>query len=110
MPGYLLHVGATMQCPHGGQITAIPSNFRVSVGQQPVATVSDQFLVAGCGFMLLGKPSPCFRVTWMSGANRVTVGGRPPLVTSSSGICMSADGIAQGPPLIVMTQVRAEGA
>jgi hypothetical protein len=44
---------------------------------------------------------------WFVGANRVTVGHLLPLVQSSTGMCISAAGIPQGPPMIVMSQIRA---
>jgi len=108
MPGFLLDTNATILCPHGGQVTAIASNFRVKTSQAPVVTLTDQFFVSGCAFVLAGAPSPCFQVMWFVGANRVNVGHLLPLVQSSSGMCVSAAGIPQGPPLIVMTQVRAQ--
>src|SRR5205085_913759 len=74
MPGYLLHVGATLQCPHGGTITAIPSSVRVTVGGRPVVTTSDSFLVAGCPVPLTQSTAPCLKVVWTVGASRVRVG------------------------------------
>ena len=35
MPGYLLHVGATVICMHGGQAQALVPNLRVNVLGQP---------------------------------------------------------------------------
>jgi uncharacterized Zn-binding protein involved in type VI secretion len=75
----LFHVGATAMCPHGGQVSTIPSSTRVLVGGQPVATMGDTFLVAGCAFTVPpSKPQPCVKVQWLVPATRVTVGG--PLV------------------------------
>ena len=55
MSGTLVHVGATITCPHMGTVTAITSNTRVFVSGQPVVTVSDTFTVSGCTFIHFSK-------------------------------------------------------
>lgn len=107
MPGYLLHVGATVQCPHGGTVTAIPSSVRVKVGGRPVVATSDTFLVAGCPVPLTQSTQPCFKVEWMVGASRVRVGGKPALVQGAVGLVQTAAGVATGPPNVISTQTRA---
>ena len=110
MPGFLMHVGATAICPHGGQVSTISSNSRVLVGGQPVATIGDTYPVAGCAFTVPpGKPQPCVKVQWLVPAGRVLVGGRPVVLQTSTGLCQSAEQIPQGPPNVVVTQVRARG-
>lgn len=110
MPGFLMHVGATAICPHGGQVSVIPSNARVLVGGQPVATVADTYLVAGCPFTVPpAKPQPCIKVQWMVPATRVLVGGQPAILQDSTGLCLSPEQIPQGPPSVVLTQVRVRG-
>lgn len=110
MTGFLLHVGATAICPHGGQVTVIPTNTRVLVGGQPVATFGDQYLVAGCAFTVPpGKPQPCIKVQWLVPATRVLVNGQPAILQTSSGLCHSPEQIPQGPPSVIVTQVKAMG-
>jgi uncharacterized Zn-binding protein involved in type VI secretion len=110
LPGFLLHVGATAICPHAGQVAIISSNTRVLVGGQPVATQSDTYTVVGCAFTVPGpKPQPCVTVKWLVPAARVMVAGRPAVLQSSTGICQSAEQIPQGPPTVIMTQVRVKG-
>jgi hypothetical protein len=110
MPGFLLHVGSTIICPHGGQVTIISTNTRVLVSGQPVATQPDTYTVAGCAFTVPGpKPQPCVTAKWLVPAVRVMVGGQPAILQTSTGICQSAEQIPQGPPNVVMTQVRAKG-
>jgi uncharacterized Zn-binding protein involved in type VI secretion len=109
MPGLLLHVGATAICPHGGQVTIIPSSPRVLVSGQPVATFSDTTLVAGCAFTVGPKPQPCIKVQWLVPAARVTVGGQPALLQTSPGLCQSAEQIPQGPPTVIAGQMRVQG-
>lgn len=107
MPGELVQVGATIQCPHGGQATIAPSNQRVKAGGASVALMSDTTTVAGCAFTAPGpKPQPCMKVQWLVPATRVKVTGQPVLVKSSSGLCQSAEQIPQGPPSIQVTQLR----
>ena len=110
MPGLLLHVGATAICPHGGQVSIIPSNTRVIAGNQPVATLGDTFLVAGCAFTVPGpKPQPCVKVQWLVPASRVLAGGQPVILQNSVGLCQSAEQIPQGPPNVIATQMRVKG-
>ena len=72
MPGYVLHVGATIQCSHGGQAQATAPNPRVKVGGQMVVTQSAPHTVAGCLFNVSGVPSPCVTAQWVTAALRVT--------------------------------------
>jgi hypothetical protein len=109
MPGFLLHVGASAICPHGGQITIIPSSPRVLVSGQPVATFADTTLVAGCAFTVGPKPQPCIKVQWLVPAARVMVNHQPTLLQTSAGLCTSAEQIPQGPPTVIAGQMRVMG-
>jgi len=109
MPGFLFHVGAAAICPHGGQVTTISTNTRVLVSNQPVATVSDTFLVAGCVFTVGPKPQPCVKVQWLVPATRVLINGQPAILQDSVGLCQSADQIPAGPPTVITTQPRVKG-
>jgi hypothetical protein len=106
VPGPLYHVGATAMCPHAGPISTVSSNVRVLVSGMPVATIADTSLVAGCVFSTPAGPHPCIRVQWLVGAVRVLINGQPPLLQTSTGLCLAPDQAPQGPPLIVATQVR----
>jgi uncharacterized Zn-binding protein involved in type VI secretion len=109
MPGFLVHVGATAICPHGGQVSVIPGNPRVLVNGMPVATLSDLYLVAGCAFSVGPKPQPCVKVLWLAPATRVLAGGQPVILQASAGISQSAEQIPQGPPTVISTQTRVSG-
>jgi hypothetical protein len=109
MPGFLTHVGFTAICPHGGQVSVISTNSRVLVSGQPVATLGDTYMIAGCAFTVGTKPQPCIKVQWLVPASRVKVGGQPVILQDSTGLCQSAEQIPQGPPNIVVTQTRVRG-
>ena len=110
MPGFLVHVNAQAICPHGGQVSVVSSNVRVTASGQPVATLSDTFLIAGCAFTVPpGKPQPCVKVQWLTPAVRVLVGGQPAILQSSSGLCLSPEQAPQGPPSVTTTQLRVRG-
>ena len=110
MAGFLMHVGATAICPHGGQMTTISTNTRVMVSGQPIATLSDTYAVAGCTFTVPGpKPQPCVTVKWIAPATRIMVGGKPAILHTSTAICQSTEQIPQGSPSIIMTQERVRG-
>ena len=98
MPGPILHVGATMTCPHGGQVTTVPGSQRVMVSGMPVATMADTYLIAGCAFTIPpGRPQPCIKVHWTVPAIRVQVAGQPVIIQTSVGLCKCAEQISQGP-------------
>jgi hypothetical protein len=103
-----VQVGATLMCPHGGQITVVPTNVRVTAGGQPLAVLADTFLVAGCPFAVSGVPQPCIRVQWLVPAMRLTIGGQPAILQSSTGLCLGPTQAPQGPPNVIVTQPRVQ--
>ena len=109
MPGPLFHVGAAASCTHGGPVTTISSNVRVLVSGMPVATIADTFVVAGCAFNIGGSPHPCVKIQWLVPAIRVLVNGQPPILQTSTGLCLAADQAPQGPPIVISTQPRVIG-
>ncbi len=104
MPGFLVHVGATVLCSHAGQAQPTVPNPRVLVSGQPTVTLAAPYVVAGCA--LPPPPAangPCLTAQWLVGTTRVTSLGQPLVVQSSQAICAPS-----GTPLIiVVTQVRA---
>lgn len=111
MPGFLLHVGAACTCTHAGPATIAPTQPRVLVSGQPVATMTSQIVVAGCVFTLPGpKPQPCVLVKWLMPSARVLVMGQPamllPAPGSGPGLCLSIEQIPQGPPIVSAVQPR----
>lgn len=105
MPGYLLHMGATVLCLHAGQAQATAPNPRVKVGGQMVVTQSAPHTVVGCPFNVSGSPVPCVTAQWVTAALRVKAGGIPVLLQDSQAICAS-NGTGVN---IVMTQMRVRG-
>lgn len=109
MPGPSLTAASTLLCPHGGQVTIVPSNARAMAGGAPIATTAATFLVAGCAFTLPGPlPSPCVQVQWLVPGLRLRAGSQA-LDAGSVGLCLSATGAPQGPVSIVATQPRVKG-
>lgn len=110
---FLLHVNATINCPHGGQASIISTNQRVKVNGMPVALINDVTSVAGCPFQVpIGtgtKPQPCVKVQWTVPATRVKVMGQFVLLQTSAGLCQSAEQIPQGSPIVAATQTRVTG-
>ena len=106
MPGFLLHVGAIVQCAHGGQAQPTVPNPRVKVMGQPIVTQPAPYVIAGCA---LPPPpvanGPCLTAQWVMGALRVKANGLPVLLQDSQAIC-----VPTGTPLIIVTtQVRVKG-
>lgn len=109
MPALALHVGARIMCPHGGQGQDVTTNVRVKASGMALATVADQFPIAGCVFTIGTKPQPCVTVRWVTPALRVKVNGSPVILQTSSGLCQSAEQAPQGPPTATATQLRVKG-
>ena len=88
MPGFLLHLGATVLCAHGGQATPSAPNPRVLLSGQPATTLGAPYMIAGCA---MPPPTagngPCVTGQWLMGATRVLIGGQPALLQASPSIC-----------------------
>jgi hypothetical protein len=106
MPGFLLHLGATVLCSHGGQAQPTAVQPRVMLSGQPAVTLAAPFVVAGCA--LPPPPAangPCITAQWLTGATRVLAEGLPVLLMDSQALCAPT-----GTPLIpAVTQVRVSG-
>lgn len=103
MPGFLVHVGATVLCSHAGQAQPTVPNPRVTVSGQPTVTITAPYVVAGC--TLPPPPAangPCITAQWIAGSTRVLSNGQPLVVQSSQAICAPTG----TPLLIVATQPR----
>src|SRR6185436_17613640 len=88
MPGFLLHVGATVLCTHGGQAQPTAPNPRVTVSGQPTVTLAAPYVVAGCTFPPPPNGNgPCVTAQWLSAATRITSNGQPLLLFDSQAIC-----------------------
>lgn len=103
MPGFLLHVGATVLCAHGGQATPTVPNPRVLVSGQPIVNLPTPYVIAGCPFPPpIAANGPCVTAQFVMGSTRVLSNGMPVLLMDSQAIC-----VPTGTPLIVaVTQPR----
>lgn len=111
MPGFLMHAGATVQCPHGVPAQIIPTQPRVLVNGMSAALMTDQIIATGCPFTVPpGKPQPCVLARWLMPSTRVLINGSPAMVLPSPGagpgIFQSADQIPNGPPIVTVVQTR----
>jgi hypothetical protein len=110
MPGLTLHVNAGCQCMHAAPATIITAQARVLVSGQPIATMASQIVVVGCAFQAGAKPQPCVTVRWAMPSARVLVGGVPAMLLSAPGpgpaLCLSAEQIPQGAPIVSAVQPR----
>ena len=103
MPGFLIHVGASVLCSHGGQAQATAPNPRVTLSGQPSVTLPAPWLIAGCA--LPPPPAangPCITAQFVTAATRVTSNGQPLLLFDSQAICAPTG----TPLLIVASQTR----
>jgi hypothetical protein len=105
MPGYVVHVGATVLCIHGGQAQAVAPNPRVLVSGQPVVTQPGPHAIAGCPFPPVSG-GPCVMAQWVTGALRVRAGGMPLLLQDSVAVCAPTGTGLQ----VLLTQLRVKAA
>jgi len=96
----MLNLSATLTCPHGATVTAVPAQQQVIVGGDVALTAGDDFIVAGCAFMIGPVPSPCITVLWAQPDTATTAGYNPTLSADSVGMCVAATGAIQGPVTI----------
>ena len=105
MPGFILHLGAMVQCAHAGQAQPTVTNPRVTVSGQPIVTQPTLYTIAGCPFTTPGGPQPCLTAQWLTAATRVFSNGVPVLLLDSQAICTP-----NGTPLMITsTQTRVTG-
>ena len=103
MPGFLLHLGATVTCAHAGQATPTAPNPRVLVSGQPTVTLPTPYVVAGCPFPPPPAGNgPCVTATFVTASTRVLSNGLPLLLLDSQAICAPT----ATPLLITVTQTR----
>jgi hypothetical protein len=104
MPGFLLHVGATVLCSHGGQAQPTVPNPRVTVSGQPTVTLPGPWAIAGCA-LPPNAGGPCVTAQYTTGSTRVTSNGQPLLLIDSQALCAPT-----GTPVInVAAQTRVTG-
>ncbi len=92
MTGFLVHVGASIICPHGGQILPSTSNTRVLVSGQPVVTLSDTYPIVACSLTAAaatGGPPPCVTTQWSKPSLRITINEQPAILADSIGVCQN---------------------
>jgi hypothetical protein len=110
MPGLILDLGTQITCPHGGRASAITDNTRTLLDGMPALLVTDSFPIADCPFDGPAgdgaAPRPCTSAIWTAPAARVLVGGRPVLVSTSTGQCLSAGHAPRGAPTTSGIQPR----
>ena len=106
--GELLHIGATILCPHGGQANATSGATRVTLSGPPAITQAHMMLVAGCPFTSGSNPMPCTRIQWTVPAARITIEGSPALLSTSAALAIGPAG-PQGAPQMVVQQMRVGG-
>jgi hypothetical protein len=106
MQTYLLHVGATITCAHGGLPLITSPDSRVLVGGLPVLVQTATVVVSGCPSVTrAGEPSPCLTAHWVTAATRITSNGMPLLLDNSISVCSP-----NATPLVILnTQKRVLG-
>jgi hypothetical protein len=106
MPGYLLHLGATVLCLHGGSAQPATTYPRVMVSGQPVVVQSSIYTIAGCPLPPpIAGNGPCATATWLTAATRVRAGGIPVVLQDSQALCvLPATGLN-----VLSTQMRTRG-
>lgn len=96
MPGFLLHVGAVVQCAHGGMATPTVPNPRVLVSGQPTVMQPGPWVIAGCANPPpIASNGPCVTGMWITGTTRVFSNGMPLVVNAAASVT-----VLSGTPMI----------
>jgi hypothetical protein len=103
MAAPVLTAAAVIVCPHGGAVAVPAAASRVLIGGVPALTVGAMATVQNC---VLPPGQPCATATWPAGATRVFADGKPVLIQSVTGLCLSAAGQPTGAPLVAAVQSR----
>jgi hypothetical protein len=105
MPGFLLHVGASVKCAHGGVAQPSSPMPKVLLNGQAVTTQTVPYTIAGCPFNIAGGPSPCVIAQWSTASTKIFASGQPVLLLDSQAICTP-----NGTPLLIAsTQTKVTG-
>ena len=113
MPGFVVDIGATMTCPHGGKVTFIPAGPpAVLVNGRPAMTAADQITVVGCGLAAGGNP-PCVKVQWAN-LGLALLNGAPvllqaPPVPPGPGSATCLGSATPAPPILLAMQPAVAG-
>lgn len=105
--GAILTTSSTLNCPHGGTVTASPGSAHTKAGSA-ILRSSDSFVIGACSFQISGAPHPCTSVKWIVTAMKVKDGGDPVLTDASVGLCVAGDQAPQGAVLISPDQTKAK--
>ncbi len=106
MPGFLLNVGSTVLCAHGGQAKPTVPMPRVRVMGMPITVQPPPYVIAGCA----NPPppanvGPCITGLWVTASLRIKAMGMPVLLQDSQAVC-----VPTGTPLtVVLANARVRG-
>lgn len=98
-----------LMCPHGGMVTAVSQNTQVRAGGDFILRSSDQFMVAGCPFVIGTAPHPCMQIQWLQPSVETKAAQDFTVTEASVGLCVAGDQAPQGAPQVVATQPQAGG-
>lgn len=89
MSGFILSSGSTILCNHGGKVQATLTESSVTIAGQPAIALGSPFTVSACA----NAPTaggPCATASWVVGATKVMVKGKPMLLIDSKAVCAPA--------------------
>lgn len=98
MPGPILHVGAVVNCAHGGIATPTVPVPTVLVSGMPIATIAAPWAVNGCAFAPPQGNGPCVTGMWTVGSLCVKSNGQPVAILSGVSTC-----VPTGTPMLPTT-------
>ena len=98
----LLTSGSMLRCPHGGIVTIVAPNGRVTLAGSPIATITSSAVVSACP----NAPDPCMILVWPQGSRRVLASGVPVATQYNGALALTANRTAAGPTIVAATQQR----
>lgn len=105
MPSAILHVGATVTCPHPPGVAQPQAwSLRVMVGGQAVVTIAHAWAIGGCG--ATGSVPSCVEGHFQHDAARVRVENSPVATVSSPSTVVGSAAVLT--PVTTQTRVKAD--
>lgn len=87
---FVVTVGSTVMCPHGGTVTLKSTQTKLTVGGQAVLLATDIMAsaISGCTVVASTNTAPCLAVAslLMGMATKLTVSNQPVLLDSAQGL------------------------
>jgi hypothetical protein len=100
----VLTTNSIIKCPHGGTAHLTTTNTVFSIQGSAALLETDVHTIHNCSPG--ASIAPCVKITWSNGATKLSVGGTPVLLETSTGRCYNHLNQFRGNAVITQTQTK----